>query len=256
MEREKIDAEYAELMETISELTEIIENERKLLDLIKSELLGLKDVYGDDRKTVITEAEGDVSMEDLIPNDGCVVTITKSGFIKRTTVDEFKIQNRGGKGVIGSGQKDEDPVSLLKTCNAHDTLMFFMQNGRVYVQKAYEIPEGSRTSKGRNTINFLEMQKGEKVSAIIAIDDFESEASLVLCTKKGVVKKTKINAYKNHRKGGIIGINVDDGDEVLEALQIDASDHLMILTSNGKGLRFDSKQLRDQGRQREDSEMA
>ena len=248
MEREKIDAEYAELMEIISELTEIIENERKLLDLIKSELLGLKDVYGDDRKTVITEAEGDVSMEDLIPNDGCVVTITKSGFIKRTTVDEFKIQNRGGKGVIGSGQKDEDPVSLLKTCNAHDTLMFFMQNGRVYVQKAYEIPEGSRTSKGRNTINFLEMQKGEKVSAIIAIDDFESEASLVLCTKKGVVKKTKINAYKNHRKGGIIGINVDDGDEVLEALQIDASDHLMILTSKGKGLRFDSKQLRDQGR--------
>ena len=248
MEREKIDAEYAELMETISELTEIIENERKLLDLIKSELLGLKDVYGDDRKTVITEAEGDVSMEDLIPNEGCVVTITKSGFIKRTTVDEFKIQNRGGKGVIGSGQKDEDPVSLLKTCNAHDTLMFFMQNGRVYVQKAYEIPEGSRTSKGRNTINFLEMQKGEKVSAIIAIDDFESEASLVLCTKKGVVKKTKINAYKNHRKGGIIGINVDDGDEVLEALQIDASDHLMILTSKGKGLRFDSKQLRDQGR--------
>jgi len=248
MEREKIDAEYADLMAVISELTEIIENERKLLDLIKVELLELRDVYGDERKTIITEAEGDVSMEDLIPNDGCVVTITKSGFIKRTTVDEFKIQNRGGKGVIGSGQKDEDPVALLKTCNAHDTLMFFMQNGRVYVQKAYEIPEGSRTSKGRNTINFLEMQKDEKVAAIIAVDDFESEASLVLCTKKGVVKKTKINAYKNHRKGGIIGINVDDGDEVLEALQIEQTDHLMILTSNGKGLRFDSNQLRDQGR--------
>ena len=248
MEREKIDAEYAELMAVISELTEIIENERKLLDLIKTELLELKDVYGDERKTIITEAEGDVSMEDLIPNDGCVVTVTKSGFIKRTTVDEFKIQNRGGKGVIGSGQKDEDPVSLLKTCNAHDTLMFFMQNGRVYVQKAYEIPEGSRTSKGRNTINFLEMQKDEKVAAIIAVDDFESDLSLVLCTKKGVVKKTKINAYKNHRKGGIIGINVDEGDEVLEALQIEQEDHLMILTSNGKGLRFDSNQLRDQGR--------
>ena len=248
MEREKIDAEYAELMAVISELTEIIENERKLLDLIKVEMLELKDVYGDERKTIITEAEGDVSMEDLIPNDGCVVTITKSGFIKRTTVDEFKIQNRGGKGVIGSGQKDEDPVALLKTCNAHDTLMFFMQNGRVYVQKAYEIPEGSRTSKGRNTINFLEMQKDEKVAAIIAVDDFESEASLVLCTKKGVVKKTKINAYKNHRKGGIIGINVDDGDQVLEALQIEQTDHLIILTSKGKGLRFDSNQLRDQGR--------
>jgi DNA gyrase subunit A len=248
MERGKIDAEYAELMTLIAELTDIIENERILLDLIKNELLEVKETYGDERKTLITEAEGDVSMEDLIPNDGCVVTITKSGFIKRTTVDEFKIQNRGGKGVIGSGQKDEDPVALLKTCNAHDTLMFFMQNGRVYVQKAYEIPEGSRTSKGRNTINFLEMQKGEKVSAIIAVDDFESEKSLVLCTKKGVVKKTKISAYKNHRKGGIIGINVDEGDEVLEALQIEQDDQLMILTANGKGLRFDSQQLRDQGR--------
>jgi len=248
MERGKIDAEYTELMTLISELTDIIENERKLLDLIKNELLEVKETYGDERKTLITEAEGDVSMEDLIPNDGCVVTITKSGFIKRTTVDEFKIQNRGGKGVIGSGQKDEDPVALLKTCNAHDTLMFFMQNGRVYVQKAYEIPEGSRTSKGRNTINFLEMQKGEKVSAIIAVDDFESDKSLVLCTKKGVVKKTKISAYKNHRKGGIIGINVDEGDEVLEALQIEQDDHLMVLTAKGKGLRFDSQQLRDQGR--------
>ncbi|MBL6826910.1 MAG: DNA gyrase subunit A [Opitutales bacterium] len=248
MERGKIDAEYTELMTLISELTDIIENERKLLDLIKNELLEVKETYGDERKTLITEAEGDVSMEDLIPNDGCVVTITKSGFIKRTTVDEFKIQNRGGKGVIGSGQKDEDPVALLKTCNAHDTLMFFMHNGRVYVQKAYEIPEGSRTSKGRNTINFLEMQKGEKVSAIIAVDDFESEKSLVLCTKKGVVKKTKISAYKNHRKGGIIGINVDEGDEVLEALQIEQDDHLMVLTAKGKGLRFDSQQLRDQGR--------
>ena len=248
MERGKIDAEYTELMTLISELIDIIENERKLLDLIKNELLEVKETYGDERKTLITEAEGDVSMEDLIPNDGCVVTITKSGFIKRTTVDEFKIQNRGGKGVIGSGQKDEDPVALLKTCNAHDTLMFFMHNGRVYVQKAYEIPEGSRTSKGRNTINFLEMQKGEKVSAIIAVDDFESDKSLVLCTKKGVVKKTKISAYKNHRKGGIIGINVDEGDEVLEALQIEQDDHLMVLTAKGKGLRFDSQQLRDQGR--------
>ena len=248
MEREKIESEYAELMNLIAEYNEIIQSENKLLELIKREILELKKTYGDERMTLITEAEGDVSMEDLIPNDGCVVTITKSGFIKRTTVDEFKIQHRGGKGVIGSGQKDEDPVVLLKTCNAHDTLMFFMQNGRVYVQKAYEIPEGSRTSKGRNTINFLEMQKDEKVSAIISVDDFESEKSLVLCTKRGVVKKSKISVYKNHRKGGIIGINVDEDDEVLEALQIEQDDHLMVLTARGKGLRFDSNQLRDQGR--------
>ena len=248
MEREKIDAEYQELMTLISGLKEIIENEHILLGLIKEELIDLKSSYADDRKTIITEAEGDVRMEDLIPNDGCVVTITKSGFIKRTGVEEFRVQNRGGKGVIGSGQKEEDPVEILTTCNAHDTLMFFMENGRVYVEKTYEIPEGSRTSKGRNIVNLLEMQKGEKVAALVSIDSFESDESLVLCTRKGVVKKTKINAYKNHRKGGIIGINVDEGDKVLQANRTTLDDHLLILTRHGKGLRFSCDQLRDQGR--------
>ena len=248
MEREKIDAEYAELMEVIAGLKDIIENEHKLLSLIKEELLALKSSYSDERKTIISEIEGDVRMEDLIPNDGCVVTITKTGFIKRMSVEEFRVQNRGGKGVIGSGQKDEDPVDILTTCNAHDTLMFFMKNGRVYVSKAYEIPEGSRTSKGRNIINLLEMQKDEKVSALVSIDSFESDESLILCTERGVVKKTKISAYKNHRKGGIIGINVDEGDSVLKAIRAEASDHLLILTKNGKGLRFSCDQLREQGR--------
>jgi DNA gyrase subunit A len=248
MEREKIDAEYQELMVIITGLLEIIENEHLLLTLIKDELSALRDVYADERKCIITEYEGDVRMEDLIPNDGCVITITNSGFIKRTGVEEFRSQNRGGKGVIGSGQKEEDPVNILQTCNAHDTLMFFMKNGRVYVGKAYEIPEGSRTSKGRNIINLLEMQKSEKVAALIPIDSFESEQSLVLCTQKGVVKKTKINAYKNHRKGGIIGINVDEGDTVLKAIKTNSDDHILILTRNGKGLRFCCDQLRDQGR--------
>ena len=248
MEREKIDAEYQELMTIISDLKEIIDNEHILLSVIKDELSALRDVYADERKCTITEYEGDVRMEDLIPNDGCVVTITKSGFIKRTGVEEFRSQNRGGKGVIGSGQKEEDPVEILQTCNAHDTLMFFMKNGRVYVGKAYEIPEGSRIAKGRNIINLLEMQKSEKVAALIAIDSFESDQSLVLCTQKGVVKKTKINAYKNHRKGGIIGINVDEGDTVLKAIKTNPDDHILILTKNGKGLRFCCDQLRDQGR--------
>ena len=248
MEREKIDAEYLELMEQIKGFKDIIENEHRLLTVIKDELVLLKKEYADERKTIITEAEGDVRMEDLIPNDGCVVTITDTGFIKRTQIEEYRLQNRGGKGVIGTGQKNEDPVKILKTCNAHDTLMFFMNNGRIYVQKAYEIPEGSRISKGRNIINFLEMQKDEIVSAVIPIDSFESDESLVLCTQKGVVKKTKISAYKNHRKGGIIGINIDDGDSVLQALRANSSDHLLILTKNGKGLRFSCDQLRDQGR--------
>ena len=248
MERERIDAEYLELMEQIKGFKDIIENEHRLLTVIKDELVLLKKEYADERKTIITEAEGDVRMEDLIPNDGCVVTITDTGFIKRTQIEEYRLQNRGGKGVIGTGQKNEDPVKILKTCNAHDTLMFFMNNGRVYVQKAFEIPEGSRISKGRNVINFLDMQKDERVSAVIPIDNFESDESLILCTQKGVVKKTKISAYKNHRKGGIIGINIDDGDSVLQALRANHSDHLLILTRNGKGLRFSCDQLRDQGR--------
>ena len=248
MEREKIEEEYQELMGIIAGLKEIIENEHILLSVIKDELRVLRDVYADERKCTITEYEGDVRMEDLIPNDGCVITITKSGFIKRTGVEEFRSQNRGGKGVIGSGQKEDDPVNILQTCNAHDTLMFFMENGRVYVEKAYEIPEGSRISKGRNIINLLEMQKNEKVAALISIDSFESDLSLVLCTRNGVVKKTKINAYKNHRKGGIIGINVDEGDRVLKAIKTNPEDHILILTKNGKGLRFSCDQLRDQGR--------
>ena len=235
-------------MSIISGLKEIIENEHILLRVIKDELLELKDSYSDDRKCIITDYEGEARMEDLIPNDGCVITITESGFIKRTGVEEFKLQNRGGKGVIGSGQKEEDPVKILQTCNAHDTLMFFMENGRVYVEKAYEIPEGSRTSKGRNIINLLDMQKNEKVAALISVDSFESEASLILCTKKGVVKKTKLSAYKNHRKGGIIGINVDSDDCVLQAVKTDSDNHILILTKNGKGLRFGCDQLRDQGR--------
>ena len=248
MEREKIESEYEELMSIISGLKEIIENEHILLKVIKDELLELKDSYSDERKCIITDYEGEARMEDLIPNDGCVITITESGFIKRTGVEEFKLQNRGGKGVIGSGQKEEDPVKILQTCNAHDTLMFFMENGRVYVEKAYEIPEGSRTSKGRNIINLLDMQKNEKVAALISVDSFESEASLILCTKKGVVKKTKLSAYKNHRKGGIIGINADTDDCVLQAVKTDSDNHILILTKNGKGLRFGCDQLRDQGR--------
>jgi len=189
MEREKIENEYAELMTIIEELRNIINNENVLLDLIKDELNTLKTNYADDRRCEITDFEGDVRMEDLIPNDGCVITVTKTGFIKRTSVEEFKVQNRGGKGVIGSGQRDEDPIDVLQTCNAHDTLMFIMNNGRVYVEKAYEIPEASRTSKGRNIINLLNMPKDEKIATVLIVDSFDSEDSIVFCTKRGIVKK-------------------------------------------------------------------
>mgnify|MGYP000892134911 FL=1 len=248
MEREKIDAEYAELMDIITGLRNIIDNESVLLDLIKSELNELRNAYADDRRCEISEFDGDVRMEDLIPNDGCVVTVTKTGFIKRTSVEEFKVQHRGGKGVIGSGQKDEDPIDVLHTCNAHDTLMFIMTNGRVYVEKTYEIPEAARTSKGRNIVNLLNLQKNEKIAAVLIIDSFESDDSIVLCTQKGVVKKSLVTDYRNHRKGGIKGINIDEGDRVLKAMLAKPDDHLLVLTQSGKGLRFACSQLRNQGR--------
>jgi len=248
MEREKIDAEYAELMNIIKELRNIIDNESVLLELIKSELNELRNSYADDRRCEISEFDGDVRMEDLIPNDGCVITVTKTGFIKRTSVEEFKVQHRGGKGVIGSGQKDEDPIDVLHTCNAHDTLMFIMTNGRVYVEKTYEIPEAARTSKGRNIVNLLNLQKNEKIAAVLSLDSFESDDSIVLCTQNGIVKKSLIKEYRNHRKGGIIGINIDEGDRVLKAMLAKPDDHLLVLTKNGKGLRFACSQLRDQGR--------
>jgi len=248
MEREKIENEYLELMKIISDLKNIIDNEGVLLDLIKSEINELKNIYSDCRKCEILDFEGDVRMEDLIPNDGCVITVTKTGFIKRISVEEFKVQNRGGKGVIGSGQREEDPIDVIQTCNAHDTLMFIMNNGRVYVEKAYEIPEASRTSKGRNIINLLNMQKDEKIATVLTVNSFESDDSIVLCTKHGIVKKSLISQYKNHRKGGIIGIKIDEGDSVLRAMLAKPDDHLLILTNRGKGLRFACDQLRDQGR--------
>ena len=248
MEREKIENEYLELMKIISDLKNIIDNEGVLLDLIKSEINELKIIYSDSRKCEILNFEGDVRMEDLIPNDGCVITVTKTGFIKRISVEEFKVQNRGGKGVIGSGQREEDPIDVIQTCNAHDTLMFIMNNGRVYVEKAYEIPEASRTSKGRNIINLLNMQKDEKIATVLTVNSFESDDSIVLCTKHGIVKKSLISQYKNHRKGGIIGIKIDEGDSVLRAMLAKPDDHLLILTNRGKGLRFACDQLRDQGR--------
>jgi DNA gyrase subunit A len=248
MEREKIENEYLELMKIISDLKNIIDNEGVLLDLIKSEINELKNIYSDCRKCEILDFEGDVRMEDLIPNDGCVITVTKTGFIKRISVEEFKVQNRGGKGVIGSGQREEDPIDVIQTCNAHDTLMFIMNNGRVYVEKAYEIPEASRTSKGRNIINLLNMQKDEKIATVLTVNSFKSDDSIVLCTKRGIVKKSLISQYKNHRKGGIIGIKIDEGDSVLRAMLAKPDDHLLILTNHGKGLRFACDQLRDQGR--------
>lgn len=249
LERDKIEEEYLKLMELIGELKNILENESRLLEVIKEELGEMKEKYGNPRRSTLIAVDGDISMEDIIPNEGCMITVTHKGFIKRTSLDEYRSQKRGGKGVIGSGQYEDDFVEHLFTASTHDYIMCFMNSGRVYVEKVYHIPEGSRTAKGRAIANILELQEGEKIAAMICVKDFtESEQSIVLATEKGVTKKTKLSDFRNFRKGGIIGINIDEGDNLIGARLTSGSDDILLVTSNAQSIRFPETDLRDQGR--------
>jgi len=249
LERGKIEEEYAALMELIAYLRDIVDNEHRLLEVIKEELGEMRDKYGNPRRSEILAVDGDLSMEDIIPNEGCMITITHKGFMKRTSLDEYRSQKRGGKGVIGSGQYEEDFVEHLFTASTHDNIMFFMNSGRVYVEKVYNLPEGSRTAKGRALANILELQKGEKIAAMICVDGFEeSEQRIVLATEKGVTKKTMLSDYRNHRKGGLIGIKIDEGDNLIGARLTNGSNDIVLVTSNAQSIRFPETDLRDQGR--------
>ena len=249
LERDKIEEEYAQLMTLITELKDILENESRLLEVIKEELQVMKDKYGNSRRAQIVSVDGDISMEDLIPNEGCMITVTHNGFIKRTSLDEYRSQKRGGKGVIGSGQYEDDFVEHLFTASTHDYIMCFMNTGRVYVEKVYHIPEGSRTAKGRAIANVLELQEGEKIAAMICVKDFEeSDQRIVLATNKGVTKKTLLSDFRNFRKGGIIGIKIDDGDALVGARLTTGDDDIILITSNAQSIRFSEKDLRNQGR--------
>jgi DNA gyrase subunit A len=249
LERDKIEAEYAELMHLIEELRFILENESKLLAVIKEELVEMKEKYDNPRRSQILQIDGELSMEDIIPNEGCMITVSHKGFMKRTALDEYRSQKRGGKGVIGSGQYDDDFVEHLFTASTHDNIMFFMNNGRVYVEKVYNIPEGSRTAKGRALTNIIELQKDEKIAAMICVDSFnESTQRIVLATAKGVTKKTLLSDYKNHRRGGLIGINIDEGDKLIGARLTSGEDEIILITSNAQSIRFSETDLRDQGR--------
>lgn len=249
LERGKIEEEYLGLMSLIEELRSILDNEQKLLTVIKEELSEMKEKYGNPRRSQILSIDGDLSMEDIIANEGCMITVTHKGFMKRTSLDEYRSQKRGGKGVIGSGQYEDDFVEHLFTASTHDYVMFFMNNGRVYVEKVYHIPEGSRTAKGRAIANIIELQDSEKIAAMICVKDFvESEQRIVLATEKGVTKKTLLSDYKNHRKGGLIGINIDDGDNLIGARLTTGQDDVLLVTSNAQSIRFPETNLRDQGR--------
>lgn len=248
MERGKIEEEYAELLKLIEELRSILENEYKLLSIIKEELLELREKYTSPRKCEIVPYEGDISKADMTPKEGCFITISHKGFIKRVSDSEFRTQKRGGKGVQGGNTYEDDFVEHIFTANTHDTIMFFMNNGRVYVEKVYELPEGSRTSKGRSINNVLMLQKEEQIAAMICVKEITEDFNLVMCTKNGTVKKTNLAAYKNFRKGGIIGINIDEGDSLITVKLTDRDSELVIVTHNGKSIRFHESDLREQGR--------
>ncbi len=248
LEREKIEEEYLKLMQLIEELRQILENEAKLLFVIKEELIQMKEKYPSERRTQIVAAEGEFRMEDVIANEGCVISVSHKGFIKRTSVSEYRSQKRGGKGVKGSGSYDEDFIEHVFTASTHDNIMFFMNNGRVYVEKVYEIIEGSRVSKGRSLINLLQMQEDEKIAAMICVPDFSENLHLAKVTQKGIVKKTNLKEYANYRRGGLIGINIDEDDQLKNVLLTEGDNEILIVTNNGMSIRFKESDLRDQGR--------
>lgn len=248
LEREKIEAEYLELLALIQDLTEILENENRLLTVIKDELGEMRAKYATPRTTQILPAEGEFRMEDLIVNEGCCITVTHRGFIKRTPVSSFRSQRRGGKGVIGASTHEEDFIERLFTASTHDYMMFFMNNGRVYVEKVFDIPEGSRVSKGRSVANVLQLQKDETIASMIPVKDFDENLHLVMATRKGIVKKTNLSEYRNFRRGGIIGINIDEDDSLIGVKLTTGDDDLCMITRKGMSIRFKETDLRDQGR--------
>lgn len=248
LERNKIEAEYLELLKTAEALRLILSNDAQLLSVLKQEFLAERDKYGNDRKTRIVPAESEFRLEDVIANVGCSITVSHKGFIKRTDISSYRSQKRGGKGVIGAGQYDEDFIEHSFTASTHDNILFVMQNGRLYIKKVYDIPEGNRTSKGRALINVLHLQEGEKIAAMMCFKDFSEDCSLVMATRNGIVKKSALSAYKNCRPGGLIGMNVDEDDIIIGANLTHGNDDLILITYQGMSIRFSEEDCREQGR--------
>ena len=248
LEREKLENEYAELMERITELKAILADKKKLLGVIREEILLIADKYGDDRRTSIGFDGYDISMEDLIPVTNTVITMTKLGYIKRMSLDNFRAQNRGGKGIKGMETIDDDYIEELLMTTSHHYLMFFTNTGRVYRMKAYEIPEASRTARGTAIINLLQLQPGEKITAVIPIREYTEGHFLFMATKKGIVKKTPITDYANVRKTGLAAINLREDDELIEVKKTDNNQDIFLVTKYGQCIRFKETDVRKTGR--------
>ncbi|MCI9250283.1 MAG: DNA gyrase subunit A [Lachnospiraceae bacterium] len=248
LEREKLEAEYQSLMEQIEYLKAILADEKKLLGVIKEEILIISEKFGDERRTSIGYDEFDLSMEDLIPEEDVVITMTNLGYIKRMTTDNFKSQNRGGKGIKGMQTINEDYIEDLMMTTTHHYLMFFTNTGKVYRLKAYEIPEAGRTSRGTAIINLLQLQPEEKITAIIPMKDYQEGKYLFMATRNGLVKKTSILDYANVRKTGLLAINLRDGDELIEVKYTDNEQDVLLITKFGMCIRFHETDVRPTGR--------
>ena len=248
LERDKIEKEYEDLMARIDYLKGILADEKKLLGVIREEIMLISDKYGDDRRTKIGYDEFDLSMEDLIPVSDSVITMTHLGYIKRMTVDNFRSQNRGGKGIKGMQTLDEDFIEEIFMTTTHHYLMFFTNFGRAYRMKAYEIPEAGRTARGTAIINLLQLQPGEKISAVIPVKEWDETNYLIMATRDGIVKKTKMKDYSNIRKTGLLAISLREGDELIEVKITDGNDDVILITKNGMSIRFHETDVRTPGR--------
>ena len=246
--REDLEAEYADLMAKIDYLKSILADENKLLTVIKEEIEVIRDKFGDERRTKIGINVGDLSDEDLIPEEDTVVAMTNLGYIKRMTVDNFKSQNRGGKGIKGMQTIDKDFMKDMFMVSTHDYILFLTNTGRIYKLKCYEIPEAGRTARGMAIVNLLQLQPGEKISAMVQMKEFEEDKYLIMATKKGTIKKTPIMAYTNIRKSGIQAITLREDDELIDVTISDNNDNIMLITKKGQGIKFRETDVRETGR--------
>ena len=248
LEREKLQEEYNSLIKEIARLKEILGNERLILNIIKEELSEIKEKFGDDRRTEIKPNFDEIEIEELIKEEDVVITLTKQGYIKRIPSDTYKVQNRGGKGVVALTTKEDDYVDSLFITSTHSEILFFTNKGRVYKLKAYEIPEGKRQAKGQNIINLLELMHGEKVNAVIPVKETEADEYLIMTTKKGTIKRTSVELFKSIRKVGIKAINLVDDDELIQVRVSTVEDSAIIVTRKGLAIKFALSDLREIGR--------
>ena len=249
MEQAKIEDEIAALHAKIKEFLDILASETRKLEIVKEELLAIRNKYADPRRTEICSVSGEVDIEDLIPQEECVLTLTQFGYVKRLSVDTYKIQRRGGRGVSGMSRREEDVATEMFIINSHDYVLFFTDKGRVYRLKCYEVPEGSRQSKGINIANLLPISPDEKVTSMIRVPEFDEDKYLIMVTRQGIIKRIALNAYNTARKGGLIALELNEGDELAWVRMTDGNQQVIVATKKGVAIRFNETDVREMGRQ-------